>query len=114
MKALYFLVPTIVVAFPLVGCGDEGERDDENGHGGEDGHGGAHSHGEGGAHSTEDIDHCCVLGAMCHVVGDDVDPEVEACHELGHANVGETCEAEFQRCSDLCEGLTEPVEHACD
>jgi hypothetical protein len=79
------------------------------GHGGED-HGAAG--GLGGA--TGETDLCCVLGAICHVVGGADDPKVDECHEIGHENDAEQCAAHFDRCHKLCEGLTdEPEPHAC-
>jgi hypothetical protein len=78
-----------------------------------DGHGGEHSEGGSSASGTEDK--CCILGALCHVVGDDVDPEIVACHELGHENNPASCAERFESCQAICEGATDSHdEHACE
>lgn len=65
--------------------------------------------------ASGESDSCCRLGAVCHVAGDDVDPEVRACHDLGHENVQEACDARYEECLVICEGVNdEAVEHSCD
>jgi hypothetical protein len=60
-------------------------------------------------------DKCCVLGAMCHVVGGTGAPKVEECHQIGHEDDPSECQANFERCTKLCEGLNdEPEPHSCD
>lgn len=83
----------------------QGGLSGEGGEGGEINHGGASSQ----------PDKCCELGAICHVVGDDVPAEVRACHDLGHSNVKSDCDREYARCQIVCAGANDdPVEHGCE
>ena len=109
MKLAGLPVAFVLLGLISFGCSDsDDEHDHETGDGGDDGAGG-----EGGTHG--EADKCCELGAICHVVGDDVDPEVQACHELGHENDEAACAAEYESCLSICQGVTDaPVEHACE
>ncbi len=60
-------------------------------------------------------DKCCLLGAICHVVGTAVDPDVDRCHQIGHENDQAVCAEEFDACLHVCDGLSEdPTPHACE
>lgn len=94
----------LVVSCISLGCSDSGNNDHDDGN----------DLGDGGDPSSE-VDHCCRLGAFCHVAGDDVEQDVRACHELGHENDAAACAAEYDACLKICEGVTDaPVEHACE
>jgi hypothetical protein len=117
--ALGALSITISVACAHVEPGDPADIGGEGGDahhasgGHNDGHAGEHSEGGLGGGGAGAVDPCCVLGAVCHVVGGG-DPEVEECHQIGHENDRAECSAHFDRCHELCEGLNdEPEPHAC-
>jgi hypothetical protein len=70
---------------------------------------------DGSTDEDETSDKCCELGAACHVVGGSTDQEVTDCHEIGHQNDLDTCDAEYDRCIQVCDGVNdEPMEHACE
>lgn len=103
------LVCSVVAVFLTVSsaCSDEGSKD---AHGGEGGELNDHT-GDG----QGNVDPCCWLGALCHVAGGADDPEIEACHEIGHANNRAICDDELERCKAVCKGATEhPEPHACE
>jgi hypothetical protein len=101
-------VTAFFICFFHLGCGDSRE-DHDDGHEHDDGGDG----GKGGAEAA--ADKCCELGAICHVVGDNVDAEVEACHELGHENNADACADDYERCLAICQGANDsPIEHACE
>ena len=107
-----FLIGLLV---PVVAC----QSSDSDGPEGHAGAGGEHSHSLGGAGGSSEHEHehdpCCELGAMCHSFEQDTDPEILACHELGHRNDQEICAANYDRCAALCSGVTDdPVPHACE
>jgi hypothetical protein len=124
MKLRACFVSGLILVLAFIGCARVGATPSDSNAGGMGGEGGAEASGGHSAHAGDSpgglggnngsIDQCCILGALCHVAGGDVDPEVEECHQIGHKNDAAECAAEFDRCHELCEGTNdEPEPHAC-
>jgi hypothetical protein len=77
MKPLTLLAALFLVLGSLGGCGHDSE---------------AHSHGSA---------QCDELGELCHDAGA-IDPDAEACHEVGHVGDADACAARYDECITLC------------
>jgi hypothetical protein len=95
MRRLAFLS---LLSFAIFACSTESTDDGVGGQGGG---------------PSDDEDACCTLGAVCHMAGE-APAEVEECHQIGHTGDQSVCSAEYDRCRQVCEGVTDnPVPHAC-